>query len=122
MAWYGSTQTNYFSVFFFQIRIFVHLRTSSQLSFFFSFLFEGGLLAPSNGVIYGFPAHSNVVLCVDTNPTIDDDNSRVSTIPIEKGPFDDDPDDLQYKWLGGSYGADGCIYGMPRYVCYVHLN
>ena len=19
----------------------------------------------------------------------------------------------QYKWLGGSYGADGCIYGMP---------
>jgi hypothetical protein len=28
---------------------------------------HGGLLAKSTGVIYAFPAHSNEVLCIDTN-------------------------------------------------------
>lgn len=79
---------------------------------------HGGLLAPSTGVIYAFPAHSNEVLCVDTNNyagegSNDDGLWRVSTIPIHRHENDDDPHDLQYKWLGGSYGADGCIYGMP---------
>lgn len=109
MAWYDSTHTY---IYMYIIFTWFHL----LIVCFVIFLFIGGLLAPSNGVIYGFPAHSNVVLCVDTNPTTNDDHNRVSTIPIEKGPLDNDPDDLQYKWLGGSYGADGCIYGMPRYV------
>ena len=55
---------------------------------------HGGLLAKSTGVIYAFPAHSNEVLCIDTNVKkgsssdgevvdCDDDESwRVSTIPI----------------------------------------
>jgi hypothetical protein len=46
-----------------------------------------------------------------------DDNTgnqwRVATIPIHRHEGDTDPPDLPYKWLGGSYGADGCIYGMP---------
>eukprot|EP00559_Dactyliosolen_fragilissimus_P003459 CAMPEP_0184859660 /NCGR_PEP_ID=MMETSP0580-20130426/4646_1 /TAXON_ID=1118495 /ORGANISM="Dactyliosolen fragilissimus" /LENGTH=562 /DNA_ID=CAMNT_0027356431 /DNA_START=32 /DNA_END=1720 /DNA_ORIENTATION=- len=83
---------------------------------------HGGLMAPSTGVIYAFPAHMNTVLCVDTNSspplsaapmTIKDDEWRVSTIPIKRGPDDTDSDDLQYKWLGGSHGANGHIYGMP---------
>ena len=78
---------------------------------------HGGLLAKSTGVIYAFPAHSNEVLCIDTNPREEDDNDdqswRVNTIPIHRHENDTDSPDLQYKWLGGSYGADGCIYGMP---------
>eukprot|EP00571_Detonula_confervacea_P013273 CAMPEP_0172300386 /NCGR_PEP_ID=MMETSP1058-20130122/2487_1 /TAXON_ID=83371 /ORGANISM="Detonula confervacea, Strain CCMP 353" /LENGTH=465 /DNA_ID=CAMNT_0013010147 /DNA_START=472 /DNA_END=1869 /DNA_ORIENTATION=+ len=84
---------------------------------------HGGLLAKSTGVIYAFPAHSNEVLCIDTNIRSkknfedgEDDNDeswRVSTIPIQRHENDTDSPDLQYKWLGGSYGADGCIYGMP---------
>jgi len=82
---------------------------------------HGGLLAHSTGVIYAFPAHSNEVLYVDTNTKEcsnsglenDDQSWRVSTIPIQRNEEDSDPHDLRYKWLGGSYGADGCIYGMP---------
>lgn len=82
---------------------------------------HGGLMCPLNGVIYAFPAHANTVLCVDTNPKppcgragqFDDEEWRISTIPIHKHSNDNDPDDLRYKWLGGAYGADGCIYGMP---------
>ena len=32
-----------------------------------NYLWHGGLLAKSTGVIYAFPAHSNKVLCIDTN-------------------------------------------------------
>lgn len=79
---------------------------------------HGGLLAKSTGVIYAFPAHSNEVLCIDTNVRDNgeedgDETWRVSTIPIQRHENDTDSPDLQYKWLGGSYGADGCIYGMP---------
>jgi len=81
---------------------------------------HGGLLARSTGVIYGFPAHANEVLCVDTNVHVDNDNDergdqswRVSTIPIQRHAEDTDARDQQYQWLGGAYGADGCIYGMP---------
>jgi len=67
-------------------------------------------------VIYAFPAHTNEVLCVDTNPRVGmpaDESWRLSTIPIKRHTGDKDPPDLTYKWLGGSYGADGCIFGMP---------
>lgn len=77
---------------------------------------HGGLLAPQTGVIYAFPAHSNQVLCVDSNVDNDirqDNEWRVRTIPIQRHPDDTDSADLRYKWLGGSYGADNCIYGMP---------
>ena len=89
---------------------FSFLNTWAYLSLYYSL---GGLLAKSTGVIYAFPAHSNEVLCVDTN--IHDDNSdlnedqswRVSAIPIKRHADDIDQPELQYKWLGGSYGADG---------------
>ena len=52
---------------------------------------HGGLLAKSTGVIYAFPAHSNEVLCIDTNVRDDgggdddkDESWRVSTIPIHR--------------------------------------
>jgi len=83
-----------------------------------NYLWHGGLLAKNTGVIYAFPAHSNEVLCIDTNVRDDeyedgDESWRVSTIPILRHEDDTDSPDLQYKWLGGSYGGDGCIYGMP---------
>jgi hypothetical protein len=78
---------------------------------------HGGLLAPQTGVIYAFPAHTDEVLCVDSNlcesKEHNDESWRVSTIPIKRHAGDTDPHDLPYKWLGGSYGADGCIFGMP---------
>lgn len=78
---------------------------------------HGGLLSLETGVIYAFPAHSNEVLCIDSNirecNKTDNDSWRVSTIPIKRHESDTDSPDLTYKWLGGSYGADKCIYGMP---------
>ena len=73
---------------------------------------HGGLLAKSTGVIYAFPAHSNEVLCIDTNVRSkseedvdgngdgndDDELWRVSTIPIQRHENDTDSPDLQYKW------------------------
>lgn len=65
-------------------------------------------------MIYAFPAHSNEVLCVDTNNDEHNDSDpngdqtwRVSTIPINRHADDTDDHNLKYKWLGGSYGADG---------------
>ena len=87
---------------------------------------HGGLLAKSTGVIYAFPAHSNEVLCVDTNVdrrrrrhsldekkhhdedigeggVVDEESEsssswRVSTIPIHRHEKDTDSPDLRYKW------------------------
>lgn len=64
---------------------------------------HGGLLAKSTGVMYAFPAHSNEVLCIDTNVRPNDCDSedeswRVSTIPIHRHENDVDSPDLQYKW------------------------
>lgn len=71
---------------------------------------HGGLLAKSTGVIYAFPAHSNEVLCIDTNIRRDkenrDDNTwRVSTIPIKRHPDDTDSPDLHYKWREWNHGS-----------------
>ena len=78
---------------------------------------HGGLLAKSTGVIYAFPAHSNEVLCIDTNVdhhrrrcSLDeeknaddtsegvDEDWRVSTIPIHRHENDSDSPGLRYKW------------------------
>ena len=79
---------------------------------------HGGLLAKSTGVIYAFPAHSNEVLCIDTNvgrsqrQQLDDHHIessdkkeedqdaswRVTTIPIQRHENDTDSPDLKYKW------------------------
>ena len=83
-------------------------------------------MAKSTGVIYAFPAHSNEVLCVDTNVdrrrrrhsldekkhhdedigeggVVDEESEsssswRVSTIPIHRHEKDTDSPDLRYKW------------------------
>ena len=86
---------------------------------------HGGLLSKT-GMIYAFPCHANEVLCIDTNirskaeTTREDESWRISTTPIHRHDGDTDESACkpkkywgQYKWLGGSYGADGCLYGMP---------
>ena len=74
--------------------------------------FHGGVKA--GHCIYAFPAHSDHVLKINTKMACEggDDWSRLSLLPIERAPYDDDPVS-RYKWLGGSMGADGNIYGMP---------
>lgn len=73
--------------------------------------FHGGIKAGHG--IYAFPAHSNHVLKINTTMACDgEDWSRLSLLPIERAPYDDDTVS-RYKWLGGSMGADGNIYGMP---------
>jgi hypothetical protein len=60
---------------------------------------HGGLIAPSTGVIYAFPAHANEVLCVNTNVDEDreDQSWRVTTIPIHRHDDDTDDHNQQYK-------------------------
>ena len=80
---------------------------------------HGGIKAPRNGCIYAFPAHSEMVLKIDTGKMVGGavggggcDESRLSLLPIHRAPYDTQPI-TRYKWLGGSLGADGNIYGMP---------
>jgi hypothetical protein len=82
---------------------------------------HGGIKAEKNGYIYCFPAHHSHVLKIDTNSNLDntaaDDDaddiySRLSLVPIQRASYDKDQV-TRYKWLGGSMGKDGNIYGMP---------
>ena len=73
-------------------------------------------MAKSAGVIYAFPAHSNEVLCIDTNVRDDgggdddkDESWRVSTIPIHRHENDMDSPDLQYKWRKFFWSITCCL-------------
>jgi hypothetical protein len=61
-----------------------------------------------NGKIYAHPSHADTVLVINTKPDIDND-ARCYELPIEKAEYDTDTR-KNYKWLGGSIGADGNIY------------
>ncbi len=84
--------------------------------------FHGGLKS-SKGAIYAFPAHADEVLKIDT--TIidgDDDDDKLSLLPIQRAPYDNDPV-TRYKWLGGCIGKDGNIFAMPSDASSVlHIN
>ena len=67
---------------------------------------HGGIEA--NGSIYAFPAHANTVLKIDTTPASRGQNCTLLDIP--RAPTDTVQN---YKWLGGSKGIDGNVYGMP---------
>ena len=78
---------------------------------------HGGLKCGKNGRIYCFPAHHSHVLSIDTRMEVDmDGNSdgmeRLELLPIHRAPYDND-EVTRYKWLGGSMGLDGNVYGMP---------
>ena len=57
-----------------------------------------------NGKIYAHPSHADTVLVVDTNR-----HGVCSELPICRADYDKDTR-KNYKWLGGSVGADGNIY------------
>ena len=68
--------------------------------------FHGGIQA--NGAIYAFPSHADAVLKIDTTEPSRGQNCTL--LPIHRA----DGDTVRrYKWLGGSKGLDGNIYGMP---------
>ncbi|KAL7468130.1 hypothetical protein ACHAXS_008361 [Conticribra weissflogii] len=76
---------------------------------------HGGIKSKKNGCIYAFPAHSETVLKIDTRKPLDHvggEGGILSVLPIHRAPYDIQPI-TRYKWLGGSLGADGNIYGMP---------
>jgi hypothetical protein len=63
-----------------------------------------------NGMIYAFPSHAGKVLKIDTSMESKGQNSTL--LDIHRDPDDTDTN-TNYKWLGGSVGADGNIYAMP---------
>jgi hypothetical protein len=84
--------------------------------------FHGGIKS-SKGAIYAFPAHANSVLKIHT--TIingDNDDDKLSLLPIQRAPYDNDTV-TRYKWLGGCTGKDGNIFAMPSDATSVlHIN
>ena len=81
--------------------------------------FHGGIKS-SKGAIYAFPAHADEVLKIDT--TVTNGDEKLSLLPIQRASYDNDPV-TRYKWLGGSIGQDGNIYGMPSDASSVlHIN
>ena len=104
---------------------------------------HGGLKCGKNGRIYCFPAHHSHVLSIDTRTEAgveveveveveadgngnghghghgngngngnSDGMERLELLPIHRAPYDTD-EVTRYKWLGGSMGLDGNVYGMP---------
>ena len=53
------------------------------------------------------PSHADTVLVIDTREDVDRD--IISELPIHRATCDTN-DRKNYKWLGGSIGADGNIY------------
>lgn len=58
------------------------------------------------GKIYAHPSHAETVLVIDTR---EDKRGVISELPIHRADYDKDTQ-KNYKWLGGSVGADGNIY------------
>jgi hypothetical protein len=86
---------------------------------------HGGVKSGKNGKIYCFPAHHSHVLCIDTRwnsvinhpqddatPPPEEEDRLLELLPIHRADYDKD-EVTKYKWLGGSIGADGNVYGMP---------
>ncbi len=71
---------------------------------------HGGVKS-KQGAIYCFPSHHSHVLKIDTSRKCSA-NERLSLVPIQRAVYDND-EVTKYKWLGGSIGANGNIYGMP---------
>jgi hypothetical protein len=72
------------------------------------FNWHGGL--KRNGMIYAFPSHSDKVLKIDTS--MESKGEKSTLLDIHRASYDID-ETKNYKWLGGSIGADGNIYAMP---------
>eukprot|EP00934_Nitzschia_sp_Nitz4_P009390 Nitzschia sp. Nitz4//scaffold58_size112336//51165//52595//NITZ4_004033-RA/size112336-processed-gene-0.67-mRNA-1//1//CDS//3329554989//9380//frame0 len=67
-----------------------------------NYFWHGGI--KKHGKIYAHPSHANTVLVIDTKVGSD---TLVSELPIHRK---DEDNRQNYKWLGGSVGADGNIY------------
>lgn len=70
-----------------------------------NYYWHGGIKC--NGKIYAHPSHAETVLVIDTRGEVD--QNIISELPVYRAAYDTD-DRKNYKWLGGSVGADGNIY------------
>jgi len=68
------------------------------------FQWHGGIQV--KGKIFAHPSHADTVLVIDTNPGV---QKICYELPIQRAEYDNDTRQ-NYKWLGGSVGADGNIY------------
>lgn len=69
-----------------------------------NFFWHGGIKRFSK--IYAHPSHADTVLVIDTS---EESKGSIAELPIHRASYDQDPR-KNYKWLGGSVGADGHIY------------
>mmetsp|Transcript_3073 Transcript_3073/g.8330 ORF Transcript_3073/g.8330 Transcript_3073/m.8330 type:complete len:494 (+) Transcript_3073:208-1689(+) len=69
------------------------------------YFWHGGIKC--DGKIYAHPSHAETVLVIDTRKSVD--QGLLSKLPIHRAEYDTD-ERKNYKWLGGSIGADGNIY------------
>jgi len=69
-----------------------------------NYFWHGGI--KKNGKIYAHPSHADTVLVIDTKV---ESKGIVSELPIHRAEYDKDTRQ-NYKWLGGTIGADGNIY------------
>jgi hypothetical protein len=68
------------------------------------YFWHGGVKV--NGKIYAHPSHAEKVLVIDTTEKA---KGVCSELTIHRAAYDTDPR-ANYKWLGGTIGADGNIY------------
>jgi hypothetical protein len=69
-----------------------------------NYFWHGGVKV--GGKIYAHPSHAETVLVIDTSEEM---KGEISELEIHRASYDTDPR-KNYKWLGGSVGADGNIY------------
>ena len=69
-----------------------------------NYFWHGGIKV--NGKIYAHPSHAETVLQIDTT---EEAKGTIKELPIHRAEYDKDTR-KNYKWLGGSIGADGHIY------------
>jgi hypothetical protein len=68
------------------------------------YFWHGGVKV--NGKIYAHPSHAETVLTIDTS---EEKRGEIAELPIHRASYDTDTR-TNYKWLGGTVGADGNIY------------
>ena len=81
-----------------------------------NYFWHGGI--KQNGKIYAHPSHADTVLVIDTSM---ESKGSLSELPIHRAEYDRDTRQ-NYKWLGGTIGADGNIYCPGKFAGWLFLD
>lgn len=69
----------------------------------------GGCIDSKTGIIYGIPSDSGEVICIHPPNQVDDDEAKISNIPLPMQHRDG-----KFKWLRGII-ANNHLYGIPAW-------